>query len=203
MGVIMTIQEIAHKVVSEWYGYQNETEMEFALKTVQAFRPKVIVEIGTAYNASIAAWCEIAKPELAIGIDPLTLPETPEKGEMRKKLAQDYNIQIVPFRSEKPEAQQGLEKILNGRKIDFLFIDGEHLEEYVRYDYYQYLKYMNEPSLIGFHDIYYSKVLDKAGTGVWKVWEEAKSKYNYDELHYHSSMGIGMVYYPQLRVDNI
>lgn len=199
----MTYKELAHKSVSEWFAYQNEIELEFALNAVGLFMPRVVVEIGTAFNASIACWCEVAKPELAIGIDPLTLPKNPPQQRVFDELKNTYNLHIIQKRSEDPDAQFELEKILNGRKIDFLFIDGEHIYDNVHYDCYEYLKYMSNRSMIGFHDIYYSKVLDKAGTGVWRVWEELKSKYDYDELHFHSSMGIGFIYYPNLRRDNI
>ena len=199
----MTNKYLAHKAVSKWFAYQNEIELEFALNAVEKFKPKVILEIGTAFNSSIACWCEVAKPDLAIGIDPLTLPKTKAQQKVFDDLKKKYNLQIIQRRSEDPEAQKELLKILDGRKVDFLFIDGEHLYEYVSWDYRAYIGFMNEPSLIGFHDIYYSKQLFIAGTGVWRVWEELKARYNYDEIHFHSSMGIGFIYYPEIRKDNI
>ena len=60
---------------------------------------------------------------------------------------------------------------------------------------------MNNPSVIGFNDIYYSDQLSKAGTGVHILWEKLKKIYNYDEIHAHSSMGNGLIYYPQRRRD--
>lgn len=195
------ITETANKAVLEWFAYQNSIELGFAMQAIKEFNPKVILEIGTAFNSSIACWAEAAHPELTIGIDPLTLPKTPAQQKVFDTLKETYNLQIIPHKSEDPESHRKLKELLGDKKVDFLFIDGEHIFENVKYDFENYLQYMNNPSIIGFHDIYYSKVLDKAGTGVWRIWEELKKKYNYDEIHYHSSMGIGLIYYPRLRED--
>ena len=43
--------------------------------------------------------------------------------------------------------------ILNGEKLDFLFIDGDHEYEGVKKDYNNYSKYVKKGGLIAFHDI--------------------------------------------------
>lgn len=188
------IGEIAHKAVSEWFGYQDEVELELALRVVAKENPKVILEIGTAYNASLAAWAAVCKPDLAIGMDPLTLPKTPEQQKSFDNLVETYDLKIIPYTSRLPEAHRQLDELLKGRKVDFLFIDGEHRYDDVRYDFYEYLKYMNKPSIVGLHDIYYSDQTFDSGAQASFLWDRLKKKYDYDEFHYHSSMGIGILY---------
>jgi len=84
----MDFKQVAQKAVKEWFAYQNALELEFSMRVVSEFKPKVISEIGTAHNASLACWVEAANPELAIGIDPLTLPKT----EAQQKVFDDYTL---------------------------------------------------------------------------------------------------------------
>lgn len=199
----MDFKTIAEKAVREWFAYQNAVELEFSMRVVNEFRPKVILEIGTAHNASLACWAACTEANLVIGIDPLTLPKTSAQQASFDNLVTTYNLKIIPFRSNQPEAHEKLEELLNGKKIDFMFIDAEHDYGNALDDFKNYLPYMNEKSLIGFNDIYYSDVLFKAGTGVWKLWDELKNKYSYDEIHYHSSMGNGFIYYHIPRQDGL
>src|SRR3990167_8605444 len=199
----MDFKQVAQKAVKEWFAYQNALELEFSMRVVSEFKPKVISEIGTAHNASLACWVEAANPELAIGIDPLTLPKTEAQQKVFDDLVKTYALKIIPYKSTQEEAHLELKKILGGRKIDFLYIDAEHGYGDVLSDFKDYLPYMNKPSLIGFNDIYFSEVLNKAGTGVWTLWERLKKEYNYDEIYFHSSMCNGFIYYPSTKQDNL
>ena len=194
----MTIKEVAQKAVDEWYAYQNAYELEVGLHMIQEREPKVIVEIGVAFGATLAAWAEVCKPDLVIGIDPLTLPMTPIQKDVLDGLVKKYDLKIIPHRSEHSEAFEKLEELLDGRKIDFLFIDGEHLYDNVKHDFDEYMKYMNHISTIGFHDVYYNKTLYDAGSRVNVLWHQLKRSYiNYDEIHFHSSMGLGFIHLPK------
>lgn len=200
----MTLQEIAHITVAERFSYQNELELEIALRRLQNFfdsdlkhkENKVIVEIGIANAATLSAWKE-AFPEVAvIGIDPLQHQRTPEQLASFDKLIAQYKPILVPNWSHDEEAHSLLTKYLAGNKVDFLFIDGDHRIEGVTYDFDNYLQYMGRPSIIGFHDIYHNQVLYDAGSRVREVWERAKQQYDYDydEWHFRTSMGFGFLY---------
>lgn len=190
----MNCRQIAKKACKEWFAYQDPFELEMALRSLKKFHPKRICEIGTANGASIASWCEACKPELAIGLDPLTNPKTPEQQASFDYLMQKYNIKMIPYISRFQEAHDMMKNFLKGKKLDFLFIDGEHGFRDVVYDFNFYLPYMNSPSIIGFHDIYYREDLIDSGQESGLFWERIKKKYNYDEFVYHSTMGIGFIY---------
>jgi len=87
-----------------------------------------------------------------------------------------------------------LEQYLEGRKIDFLFIDGAHGFDDVKHDFYAYKKYMSPTGAVGFHDIYYSEGLVDAGSQVNWLWDRLALRYNHDVFYSHSSMGIGIIY---------
>lgn len=190
----MTAREVAEVAVKQWFAYQNSFELEMALRAVQDINPKVIMEIGTAHGASLAAWCEVSHPDIAIALDPCDIPRNPMQSTSFHKLVETYDIKLVPYYSRDPKAHAGVEAFLKGRKIDFLFIDGAHGFDDVKHDFYNYKKYMAPNGVVGFHDIYFSEGLVDAGSQVNWLWDRLKLRYDYDEFHYHSSMGIGFIY---------
>ena len=62
---------------------------------------------------------------------------------------------------------------MNGNKLDFLFIDGDHSYNGVKLDFEMYAPMVRENGLIAFHDI--------AGRwdGVREFWTEIKQTYRY------------------------
>lgn len=190
----MTAHEIAHKAVHEWFAYQNEFELEMALTALVPIAPKVILEIGTAHGASLAAWAAMAQPDTVISLDPEDIPRTPEQKASFDFLARTFNFQRIPLYTRNPKAHAMVEQYLNGRKIDFMFIDAAHGFDDVKHDFYSYKKYMAPKGVVGFHDIYFSEGLVDAGSQVNWLWDRLKLRYAYDEFQYHSSMGIGFIY---------
>lgn len=190
----MTTHELAVKANNEWYAYQNILELETALTVIKEVKPRIILEVGTAYMGSLAAWCEVANPELAISFDPLDLPRTPAQQTSVDNLIKQYNIKCVARYTRDPRGTEELERLLNGQKVDFLFIDAAHGFDDVKHDFYKFKEYVAPNGIIGLHDIFGCEALEDAGSGVNWLWERLKKKYNYDEFYYHSSMGIGFVY---------
>jgi predicted O-methyltransferase YrrM len=46
-----------------------------------------------------------------------------------------------------------LQEVLGARKIDFLFIDGDHGYEGVKYDFDHYLPFVSQNGLVALHDV--------------------------------------------------
>jgi len=189
-----TPKELAIKAQKEWFAYQNEFELEMALIALKKIAPKVILEIGTAHGASLAAWAEITKPELVIALDPEDIPRTLDQKESFDRLAEEYDFKRIPYYTRDPKAHDMLRKYLAGQKVDFMFIDGAHGFDDVKHDFYSYKEYMAPTGVVGFHDIYFSEGLVDAGSQVNWLWDRLKLRYEYDEFYYHSSMGIGFIY---------
>ena len=190
----------AERAVKEWYGYQNPVELELACRTVRDHKPKVIVEIGIAFAASLAAWKITANPDIAIGIDPFTIQGDEAKLASRDKLIKEYDLKTIEHISRLEVAHEKLKKLLDGRKIDFLFIDGNHGYDDARHDFQEYRKYLAPNALIGFHDVYYCDTLVDAGSTCCLYWQRMKRDYErYYEFYNASSMGIGIIQLDSLR----
>jgi len=190
----MTAHEIAVKANTEWFAYQDILELETALNFLDETKPKVILEIGTAHGGSLAAWCEMVHPELAIALDPEDIPRTAEQKGAFDANAAKYNWQRIPLYTRNPDAHEALKKILNGRKVDFMFIDGAHGFDDVKHDYYSYKQYMSPNGVVGFHDITYTEGLVDAGSQVNWLWDRLKAVYLHSEIQHNTSMGIGFIY---------
>jgi hypothetical protein len=88
-----------------------------------------------------------------------------------------------------------VKSILNGKEIDFLFIDGDHTYEGVKKDFKMYSPLVKNGGVIAFHDI----VPGPKGNvgGVPEFWQEIKSEYKYLEIVKDGNQGgcgIGLVY---------
>lgn len=193
-NITMKTRELAIKAHREWFAYQDEFELETALNIVEKIQPKVILEIGVAHGASLAAWAEVSGAELVIALDPEDIPRTPEQQASYDTLAEKYNFQRIKRYDRDHSAMEELEKILDGRKIDFLFIDGAHGFDDVKFDFYEYKKFMKPEGVVGFHDIYTCEVLEDAGSTIGWFWDRLKKRYDHSEIYHRSSMGIGFIY---------
>ena len=85
--------------------------------------------------------------------------------------------------------------ILNGKELDFLFIDGDHTYEGVRKDFEMYGKLVVKGGVIAFHDIVPGP--PESVGGVPKFWNEIKHSFNYVEFvkdWKQGGYGIGVIY---------
>jgi predicted O-methyltransferase YrrM len=88
-----------------------------------------------------------------------------------------------------------IESILDEKKIDFLFIDGDHTYEGVKKDFKMYSPLVKDGRIIAFHDIV-SGPQNLVG-GVPQFWQEIKKKYKYLEIvedWNQRGYGIGVIY---------
>jgi len=70
------------------------------------------------------------------------------------------------------ETVRRLAEILNGEKVDFLFIDGDHTYQGVLSDYMLYRQFVKQNGFIAFHDIVDSEFHRGAGCFVSQLWEK-------------------------------
>jgi predicted O-methyltransferase YrrM len=149
--------------------------------------PKVIIEIGTAYGGSLFALCKLA-PEDAFTIS-IDLPGGafgdgyPEwKTPIYKYFKKEKQELILLREDSHLEASlEKIKKILNGKEVDFLFIDGDHTYEGVKQDFEMYSPLVKKDGIIAFHDIAPNGLKEFAG-GVPIFWKEIKDKYEHKEF---------------------
>lgn len=116
-------------------------------------KPKTILEIGVARGGSFRYWeALIPKGELLIGIDTDT-EITRYMLEWWNFRESDRNIRLIIRDSLNQSTVQQVKQLLNGRKLDFLFIDGHHDPWWIFKEFERYGELVRYGGLIGFHDI--------------------------------------------------
>ena len=86
-------------------------------------------------------------------------------------------------------------ELLDGSKLDFLFIDGDHTYEGVKKDFELYSPLVAKGGIVAFHDIASHSANDACK--VDKFWNEIKKDYVNDEILEKSDQGwagIGVLY---------
>ena len=160
-------------------------EIETLAGLVAQRGPRVIVEIGTQEGGTLRYWLEAAASDARIvAIDPA----------MYIHGLEDERLILRNTRSDDPETIALVKEL----GIDFLFIDGDHMYEPVRYDFMTYGPMVRPGGVIAFHDIY---TLEQPETcQVPQLWKEiCEAGYITQELlcmHARETPGggIGIVY---------
>lgn len=181
-----TAREIAGLAIGEKGATQKITELSPLLSLLKRRKIRTVVEIGTAQGGTLYAWCKIAEPgALIVSID---LPHGPFGGgytpkdikRFRKYKRKDQKLYFLRKDSHQQKTKKKLIEILGGRKIDFLFIDGDHRYAGVKRDFRLYSPIVKENGLIVFHDILFHPRVPKCK--VDKFWDEVKNRFKYMEF---------------------
>ena len=180
---------------------QIKSEILDLISEIKKNPPNIILEIGTATAGTLFMFTKIASPDAeVISID---LPfGRYGAGYLKYRIpllhsfaGYKQKIHLLRCDSHKQETIEKLKKILNGRKIDFLFIDGDHSYNGVKNDFENYYKLMKTEGLIAFHDIVSN--INDLSFGTHDFWEEIKQKYEYKEFirpeAKNNGCGIGLI----------
>jgi predicted O-methyltransferase YrrM len=147
--------------------------------------PRNVLEIGTCHGGTLWLWCQIAHPfAQIISVD---LPDGPYGGgypvEAVPKLlnySRDHQwIQLYRGDSHDELMLKSVKRFLAGRKLDLLFIDGDHTYEGVKRDWEMYSPLVREGGIVVFHDIVEH---DDPVCQVDRLWNELKSEYDHEEF---------------------
>jgi predicted O-methyltransferase YrrM len=185
---------------------QKISEFSPLISFLKRRKLNTIVEIGTARGGTFYAWCKIAEPDaMIVSID---LPGGPFGGgysvkdikRFRKYKRKNQRLYFLRKDSQNRATKEELMKILKDRKIDFLFIDGDHRFSGIRKDWRLYSPLVKSNGLIVFHDILPHPKIPKCK--VDKLWNEIKINYRHREfIDIHDDRGwgqwggIGVIYY--------
>lgn len=162
------------------------------LKIIDKTKPKTILEIGTANGGTLFLLSRIASEDAKIiSVD---LPSK-DGGYPRwktllykafKKPKQEMHL--VRGNSHSNKTFEEVMKVVNGNKVDFLFIDGDHSYEGVKKDFELYKELVRDDGFIAFHDIVpdystrYGITTSSYTGGVPIFWNEIKGSYRYNEI---------------------
>ena len=186
-GVRVDIGELTDRTVDRFYAIQNLAELKTLLRIVEGMKPRIVVEIGTARGGVLYALSQIARPDATlISIDLPGAPncggQTPIEREVFASFGfKTQTLRFIPSNSQYYSTYTMLLKYLAGRRIDLLFIDGDHSYGGVRSDLAMYGPLVSKNGVIALHDI--TTFPDaSAGFEVSVVWKELKKVYVTKEI---------------------
>jgi predicted O-methyltransferase YrrM len=173
-----------HEIAQQSTASQDHEELEQLLLEVDAINPKYILEIGVHLGRSMQVWDRAFHPTWMYGLERDTC----------------YDYSQIPGKvlkgvdSGNPETVWNVKELLDGHQIDFLFIDGDHLQDPVIKDFILYSSFVRDGGIIAFHDI---RIDDNPTCEVFKFWREMKKQepqYNYKEIMSKTGTGVGIIY---------
>jgi predicted O-methyltransferase YrrM len=178
--------------------FQITPEISELFNIVKGLNPKVVCEIGTDLGGTLYLWSKAMQSGgLLISID---LPRLYRKSLNRflySFFARTQKIFFLRENSHSLECLSKIQKILGDKKIDFLFIDGDHSYEGVKQDFLFYAKYVRKGGIIAFHDIMKDNLPGNI-CDVDKFWARIKTVYQHREIvadRKQIGAGIGIIYY--------
>jgi hypothetical protein len=172
----MYSDELAAEAIGKYGAMQKNGELAALIRFLYNMRwdskCTTIVEIGSAEGGTLHVWKKFADDVISI-----SLTNGPFGGLTPTLLENFFHI---PNDSHDIRSKKVLELILNGKSIDFLFIDGDHTYEGVSQDFDMYSPLVKKGGWVGFHDICSHSKKYWPTVEVDQFWEELKlSNKNY------------------------
>jgi predicted O-methyltransferase YrrM len=202
---VSTIED-AVTLAADWRYYrikitpsQIRSEILDLLRLLSTRPPKTLMEIGTDKGGTLFLFSRVATPDaLLISLDlPPGRPGwgyPPWRKEVFLSFARErQKIELVLADSHLPATVDLIGKVLGGRSLDFLLIDGDHSYEGVKLDFEMYAPLVAPGGLIAFHDIVPRR---PEPFGVPQFWQELKKIRPVTEFvadWNQSGYGIGLV----------
>lgn len=146
---------------------QVRSELRALLGVLERSPPKTVLEIGTAFGGTLFLLSRVSSPDaLLVSLDLPVEDLGADRGARfgggnyapRKPLYESFardrqRLVFLPADSHSPATLARITELLAGRKLDLLFIDGDHSAEGVRKDYEMYAPLVREGGIIALHDI--------------------------------------------------
>jgi cephalosporin hydroxylase len=177
---------------------QMRSEIVEYARIVAELRPRTALEIGTFRGGTLFIHSRLATPHATlISID---LPgsflgkiwrwlHTP----IFNRFTQNgQTLHLLRADSHRKETLSRVSKLLNGRQLDLLFVDGDHSYMGVRADFEMYAPFVRPGGVVAFHDIAAQPLPNE----VARFWNEIKPRYRHKEILHSTAtdaMGVGVI----------
>ncbi len=182
---------------------QVRSEIAELGKLLQALAPMHSLEIGTNYGGTLFLLCSLSPPSACI--ISLDLPGGQFGGGYPRRKIPLYRkfprngqrLRLIRADSHRPETKEKVERILAGKPLDYLFIDGDHTYEGVKRDFEMYSPLVRGGGMIAFHDI--ARHRRNEDCQVDKFWNDVKHGHQYREIIESPEQGwagIGVLFMP-------
>ena len=180
--------------------YQKKNEIIEFINLYSRSNPKIILEIGTYDGGTLFFLSKFASIDATIIT--MDLPSvrdgagySPTKIPFYKSFkSHNQKIHFIRDNSHSISAIEKVKKIISDKKIDVLFIDGDHSYEGVKRDFENYSPFVRKGGLIAFHDIVDHPI--ELNCKVYNFWNEIKENYDYQEFiseTHEKWAGIGII----------
>lgn len=172
---------------------QKGEEIEGLLHVLASAKPRTILEIGTSQGGTLFLFSRVASEDaLIITVDlpspPLGAGYLPWRAKLYRSFALGrQEIRLLRSDSHSAHTMSQVLMLLGARKVDFLFIDGDHSYEGVKKDFEMYSPLVAKGGIVAFHDIVPGRPEDVGG--VPRFWSEVKGRFNSREFVKCSGQG--------------
>jgi predicted O-methyltransferase YrrM len=161
----------------EFVAIQNRYELRQFLELVNASKPRTLLEIGTARGGTLYSLSQVADPSATLISIDLPGAGNGAQTERERELFATFGPATQAFHfisgdSHDAGTLQEVERILSGRGLDLLFIDGDHSYEGVKADFELYSGLMSETGIVALHDICMRPEEWGTGAEVGVYWDE-------------------------------
>ncbi len=169
------------------------------VRLVKDLRCQSMLEIGTYRGGTLFVFAQASLEGAAvISIDYtatlkgrlVRIAQTPV---FKRFLRKAQNLTLLRADSHHPATLAKVSKALHGKKLDFLFIDGDHSYTGVKQDFEMYAPLVRPGGLVAFHDV----ALSPPPKEVYRFWDEVKRRYPNKEFIHRTdnrAMGIGVLF---------
>jgi predicted O-methyltransferase YrrM len=178
---------------------QKREEIQWLFDLVHAAQPRVVLEIGLDLGGTLFLWSRAATPNahlLAIDTRPVgRFGDWSPFSLVRRGFAVGSQRVTLVMNSDS-HSQSTLRRVmalLDGRPVDFLFIDGDHSYDGVLQDFNIYSPLVAPGGLVAFHDV--SPNSAEWTEGVARFWREFTAKHETQERVVNDEPGFGIGVY--------
>lgn len=158
---------------------QKLSEITSLARAVAAISPRTILEIGTAHGGTLLIWAALAS-DTVISCDLVSKDVQAEFLRSLPPPGSACKVTLLQGDSHSARFRERIIGTLEGRHVDFLFIDGDHTREGALADFESYSPLVRPGGLVAFHDIVELQPL--ATNQVFSVWESLKHRFEYSEF---------------------
>ncbi len=175
--------------------HQFKFEIIRLLEIIKASNPKIILEIGTFNGGTLFLFSRIAnKDALLISIDLPKIKLGNFQFDWKVPLIKRFSLpqqklKLIRANSHRPSTLYQVKKLLDGKKLNFLFIDGDHSYDGVKKDFEMYSPLVKPGGIIAFHDIVPPS--SYLANTVHKFWKQIKNEINVEEIIENSNQVVG------------
>lgn len=185
---------------------QSSPEFLGLLRILETSGVSSVIEIGSHKGGTLFVWAQLIKSQSDSFLCSIDLPGGDFGGGLKAGddalfeafCADGQDLRVLRGDSHSSEIVAQLDEYLGTeKKVDFLFIDGDHSYQGVKKDYVMYRRFVKAGGFVAFHDIIQRD--DHPNIEVWKFWDELTSDCSNEVLEFvntdpnHRTIGIGLL----------